>query len=129
MEVFETSIPGLGKKFTFKGSGGEFSVISKLDGTKEIYFAQGDSFVVVPMMEDEARILAMLLLESYYERKEGRAEISTGRSTLRWIYVEEDEDIPLNEYMRNALFLIRNGKLERDLSIKPRKGDLILAGD
>ncbi|MCI4434327.1 MAG: hypothetical protein RXP30_02260 [Thermoplasmata archaeon] len=129
MEIFETPLPGLGTKVTFKGQSGEFSVISKFDGSKEIYFVHNENIVVLPLQEEEARILAMLLLETYYQKKEGKNEINLGKSILKWIPVYNDIDMPLRDYMNNALFLIREGKIERNMEIKPKKGDIIVAGE
>jgi hypothetical protein len=84
---------------------------------------------VLPLQEEEARILAMLLLETYYQKKEGKNEINLGKSILKWIPVYNDIDMPLRDYMNNALFLIREGKIERNMEIKPKKGDIIVAGE
>lgn len=129
MDVQEAPVPGVGTKFTFRGPSGEFSVISKIDGSKEIYFVQNDNLVVIPLLEDEAKTLAMLLMEINYEKREGREEIRTGKSIIRWIRVDRDMEIPANEFVKDALFIIRNGRIERDLGTKPRKGDIIFAGE
>ncbi len=129
MEIYETILPGLGTKSSFMSSTGEISVISKLDGTSEIYFVHNENFFFVALSDEEAKTLALLLLECKFEKKEGNRELNLGKSKIRWVKIEKDGDSAAIEMFRNAILILREGKIERNLNLKPKSGDYILVED
>ncbi len=129
MDVVESLMPGIGIKYTFQGSYGPISVVIKTDGTKEIYFAEDSNFFVIPLSEEDAKTLSMLLMEINIEFKKGEEFLKLGKSILKWTYVNEDKNVEISKIEKNALFFIRNGKIERDLSAIARAGDIILSGE
>jgi TrkA domain protein len=71
-EIFETELPGVGKKFKLKlSSGGVVTIISHLDGKRNLYFRVRESSepVVISMHEDEARCIGGLLAGIQYTIK------------------------------------------------------------
>jgi len=129
MEIIESMVPGIGVKYSFQSDHGQFSVVVKPDGSKEIYYQENSNFYVLPLSDDEARTLAMLLLETPLKIISGKGEMSVGKSMLRWITVNEETKDRIIDVDKNAIIFIRAGKIERDLSQKVKAGDIILSGD
>jgi len=79
--------------------------------------------------DEEARVIAMLLLESPVKIVRGESEVSFGKSILRWINVNEEKNEKIIEIDKNAIAFIRDGRIERDLNQKAKIGDIILSGE
>ncbi|MGC8565677.1 MAG: hypothetical protein ACP5R0_02255 [Thermoplasmata archaeon] len=129
MEISESIVPGIGLKYAFQGLRGQFSVVIKHDGSKEIYYSENGNFQVMQLSDEEARAIAMLLLESPVKIVKGESEVSFGKSILRWINVNEEKNEKIIEIDKNAIAFIRDGRIERDLNQKAKIGDIILSGE
>lgn len=129
MEIMESMVPGIGVKYSFQSDHGEFSVVMKPDGSKEIYYHENSNFYVLPLSNDEAKALAMLLLETPLKIISGKSEMSVGKSMLKWIKVNEETNSRIIDVDKNAIIFIRGGRIERDLNQKAKAGDIILSGD
>jgi|GEM_PF-1881208 len=129
MEISESMVPGIGLKYAFQGLKGQISVVIKPDGSKEIYYSENGNFQVMQFSDEEARVIAMLLLESPVKIVRGESEVSFGKSILRWINVNEEKNEKIIEIDKNAIAFIRDGRIERDLNQKAKIGDIILSGE
>lgn len=71
MEIYETELPGVGKKFTKELSNGDcISIVVHNTGKREIYFFEkGKEQVVISLDDEEARNLGAILSGAYFKPK------------------------------------------------------------
>lgn len=70
-EIYETELPGVGKKFTKELSNGDtISVVLHNIGKREIYFFEkGKEQVVISLTDEEARNIGTILSGAYFKPK------------------------------------------------------------
>ncbi|MGC8663075.1 MAG: hypothetical protein ACP5SF_00445 [Thermoplasmata archaeon] len=129
MDITESLMPGIGMKYTFQSVNGQISVVIKSDGFKEIYYAEDSNFLVIPLSEEDAKVLSMLLLETSVNFKQGESTLNLGKSILKWVFVKEDKNEPIFKVEKNSIIFIRNGKIEKNLNDLAKAGDIILSGE
>lgn len=95
LEVKESDLPAIGKKFTVETEAEETIVIVlRLDGEREVYrFLKGkeEPESVINFTEEEARTIGNILAGAYFEPVHEKAvELVMKELSMEWIKVEED---------------------------------------
>lgn len=93
MTVYETEVPGVGKKFELDVGGGERLVILiHHDGTREVYRrpeADADSEKLFALSGQQARQFGSILEGAYFQPVELDAtQVTLGDSLIEWLDVE-----------------------------------------
>ena len=93
MEIRETDLPGVGRKFTFETTGkDEIVIVIHATGKRELFrFSRGEDepASVVELTNDEAHKIGAILSGGYYEpvREDAMLQIMQGLH-LRWVRIE-----------------------------------------
>lgn len=93
VEVKETDLPAIGKKFTIEAESGEtVVVVVRLNGERELYRFTEDKEIPVSettFTEDEARTVGSILAGSYFQPvQEPTTELLMKDMTMEWVKVE-----------------------------------------
>ena len=94
VEVIESTLPGVGRKYIMKlRSGGSVTVISKPDGTREMYHFKGKDDIpcdTVQFNTEEAQQFATLLGANFSKPAlKEEIELVLGKLQLEWITLAE----------------------------------------
>lgn len=94
VEVIESTLPGVGRKYVMKlRTGGSVTVISKPDGTREMYHFKGKDDIpcdTVHFNPEEAQQFATLLGANFARPAlKEEIELVLGKLQLEWITLEE----------------------------------------
>jgi len=87
-EIFESELPGVGKKYTVKLEEGTLTVILHEDGRREIvYERDGEDAVIITLSDELARKLALILAGAYFTPAplEAIGSVISGRVRLEWV--------------------------------------------
>lgn len=118
MEVHETDLPGIGRKFSLEtAEGAEVVVVIHATGKREVFRfapAEDEPETVLELSDDEAHKVGAILAGSYFEpvREEAVLQIMQGLH-LRWVRVE-----------RGSRMI---GRSLRDLEVRRRTGASVIA--
>jgi len=98
MTVYETDLPGVGRKFELDhGDDGRIVVVLHHDGRREVFrrpSPEADSEKLFDLDIDEARRLATVLQGTTFETVDTDAlSVPLGGSIIEWIEVSEDSDL------------------------------------
>jgi TrkA domain protein len=138
MKVFETHLPGVGKRYTAAfPSGGEFVVLVHNDGRRETFWrdaSDADGEDLFELTASQARKLAEIFDGSYFHPVEEGLEEAFEDARIRWIEVDDASPIA-NRRIRETQLRSRTGasilavqRGERTLS-NPDPDTEIRAGD
>lgn len=139
MEVREHDLPGVGKKFALKTSGGaRMTVIIHNTGHREIYhFEEGDDFPshAVRLEDSEARKLGAILGGAYFQPAVAESmEMVFEQLTVEWMRVDPGSPLAGKTIQEAAvrkrtgasvIAILRGGKALPN----PQPSDVIQAGD
>ncbi|MHC4198184.1 MAG: cation:proton antiporter regulatory subunit [Planctomycetota bacterium] len=142
VEVKETDLPAIGKKFTIESESGEtVIVVVRLNGERELYRFTEDKEIPISettFTEDEARTVGSILAGSYFQPvQEPTVELLLKDMTMEWVKVEpgsvlEDKTIGELAVRRKTgvsiISILRKGKVIPNPLAKHtmRKGDTIV---
>jgi TrkA domain protein len=95
LEVKETDLPAIGKKFTIETETGETIVIViRLDGERELYRFLKDKEEpesVINFTEEESRTIGNLLAGAYFEPVHEKAvELVMKELSMEWVKIKKD---------------------------------------
>ncbi|MDS0258237.1 potassium transporter TrkA [Haloarcula sp. S1CR25-12] len=112
MRVFETELPGVGRRYTVRfGDGGEFVVLIHNDGNRETFWRDdpdGDSDRLFQTTEPQARKLAEIFDGTYFHTVAEDLDDAFENARIRWI--EIDSTSPLaDETLRGTGLRTRSG--------------------
>lgn len=117
MRVFETQLPGVGRRYTMEfADGGSLVVLLRNNGTREVYWRdepEDDSDPLFAVSEAQARTLGDILQGTYFEPVDDDLDEALTDARIRWVEVPADSPI--------ACGTIREG------AIRSRTGASILA--
>lgn len=125
VEVKETDLPAIGKKFTIEAESGETVVIVvRLNGEREVYRFTGDKDIPVSettFTEEESRTIGSILAGTYFQPvKEKAVELLMKEMAMEWVKVEpgsilEDKTIGELAIRRetgvSVISILRKGKV------------------
>lgn len=118
MDVKESTLPEIGTKYQFKTKGVTVFVISKLDGSKQIYFEdQEGKQSVISLEESDAKILGTILLDIY---------INNLKNSINVRAPANDEIDKRSGEIRGFMGIIRDKKYLTQEDLKIEKDDLIV---
>lgn len=118
MTVYETDVPGVGKKFELEMAGGErLVVLIHHDGKREVYRrpdADADSEKLFTVAGEQARQLGSILEGAYFQPVQlDDVQVPLGDAIIEWVDV--DPDSPLV------------GQTLREASIRQQTGASVIA--
>ena len=98
MTVYETEVPGVGRKFEFElGDGSRLVVLLHHDGRRELFVRErpeADSERVADLTGEQARQLGAVLSGAYFQPVEfSNASVPLGDAILEWVTVPEDSPV------------------------------------
>lgn len=138
MRVFETELPGVGKRYTVRfGDGGEFVVLIHNDGHRETFWrddAAGDSERLFELTEPQARKLAEIFDGTYFHAVAEDLDDAFENARLRWIAIGASSPL-VGQTLRETGVRSRTGvsvlAIQRgaDTIANPDPDTGILAGD
>lgn len=125
VEVKETDLPAIGKKFTIEAESGEtVVVVVRLNGEREVYRFTEDKEIPVSettFTEEEARTIGSILAGTYFHPvKEKAVELLMKEMAMEWVKVEpgsmlEDKTIGELAIRRetgvSVISILRKGKV------------------
>jgi TrkA domain protein len=118
MEIIESDLPGIGKKFVVNlEEGGTVTIVIHHDGNRELYYQKDDQSFVFTMNDEEARTISSILAGAYFRPKhvEDSKYPMGGDIFVTWIKVKKS--ITLGELKATektgcyVAAVIRNGDL------------------
>ncbi|MFC7068858.1 cation:proton antiporter regulatory subunit [Halobaculum lipolyticum] len=138
MRVFETELPGVGRRYsvTFP-DGGQFVIVHRNDGRRRTYWrgdAEGDSEPLFELTESQARTIGELFDGSYFSPVAADLEDAFEEAPIRSIRIEPESPVA-GETIRQtgmrsrtgaSILAIRRGD---DLLSNPDPDTTIRAGD
>ncbi|WP_435360984.1 cation:proton antiporter regulatory subunit [Haloarchaeobius sp. DFWS5] len=96
MKVFETHLPGVGKRYTISfPTGGEFIVVLHTDGRRQTFWREedaADSQELFETTESQARKLAEIFDGTYFDGDD-HLEEALENARIRWVSVGEDSPV------------------------------------
>ncbi|SFR32237.1 cation:proton antiporter regulatory subunit [Halogeometricum limi] len=112
MRVFETQVPGVGRRYTLRfPAGGEFVVLLRNDGGRKTYWRENQSVdgdALFEVSESESRKIAEIFDGTYFAPVEDGLREALHDARVRW--VEVDDDSPLaNRTIRETGIRSRTG--------------------
>lgn len=117
MKVFETELPGVGKRYTLSfPEGGAFVVVIENDGTRRAYWredADADSDPLFEATEHEARKIAEVFDGTYFHPVDDGLEDAFDDARIRWLEVGDGSPLA--------------GATIRESSLRSRTGVTVLA--
>jgi TrkA domain protein len=118
MQIMETDLPGIGKKYTLSTrSGVTYSVIIHSSGKREIYRFEQDQDVpssVTELTDEEARQVGSILSGSYFQPTVvDKTELVMKEMIIEWFALEESSPLA--------------GHSIRELAIRKKSGASIIA--
>lgn len=96
MKVYETQLPGVGRRYTLSfPAGGEFVVVVHNDGRRRTYWRSGDadSEPLFETTESQARKVAEIFDGTYFHPVEESLEDALEDARIRWVAVGEEASI------------------------------------
>lgn len=95
MTVYETEVPGVGRKFELEiGEGERLVVILHHDGKRDVYrrpSAEADSEQLFSLSGDEARKLGSILEGAYFQPVElDQVSVPLGEAIIEWHTIDDD---------------------------------------
>lgn len=98
MTVYETEVPGVGRKFEFElGDGSRLVVLLHHDGRRELFVRErpeADSERVADLTGEQARQLGAVLSGAYFQPVEfSNASVPLGDAILEWVTVPEGSPV------------------------------------
>jgi TrkA domain protein len=112
MRVFETYVPGVGRRYTLRfPSGGEFVVLLHDDGRRRTYWRgeeADDSEALFEVSESQARKIAEIFDGTYLHPVEGDLNETLRDARLKWVEVTDDSPVA-NRSIREAGIRSRTG--------------------
>ena len=114
IELFETRLPGIGVKYSFRTAhGGRLTVIQHNEGLREIYFFRraddDEPTAVIQLEDDEARQLGAIVGGAYERPKiVEELEMALGELTIEWIPVPDDSPA-IGKSLAECAFRARTG--------------------
>jgi TrkA domain protein len=98
MTVYETDIPGVGRKFEVELGGGERAVVvHHHDGRREVFRRadpEADSEQVFDLTATEARQIGSILTGAHFESVDaGDLSVPLGDAIIEWIELSEDSPV------------------------------------
>ncbi|WP_435066067.1 cation:proton antiporter regulatory subunit [Halobaculum sp. EA56] len=138
MRVFETELPGVGRRYTASfPDGGQFVILHHNDGRRRTYWrgdAAADSEPLFELTESQARKVAELFDGSYFTPVSEDLDDAFENAPIRWIEVDADAPVAgrslretrLRSETGVSVLAIRRGD---DLLANPGPDTEIRAGD
>lgn len=143
MEVYETDVPGVGRKFEMPIDDGErLIVLIHHNGKRELFVrpSEGaDSERVASLTGNQARKLGTILEGSYFQPVElDQVQVPLGEAIIEWVDVEDDSPI-VGQTLRNcdargrtgvSIIAIQRGEetlANPDPDVEVRAGDILVA--
>jgi len=99
MNVKESDLPGVGKKFTLETDGGEVIIIIHNEGRREVFTRANpdeDSEKVLEMSDKESRIFGSILEGAYFQPTKDdsiEATLTDDENLLEWLTVEKGSSL------------------------------------
>ncbi|MFD1646443.1 cation:proton antiporter regulatory subunit [Haloarchaeobius litoreus] len=98
MTVYETDVPGVGRKFELEvGEGARLVVLMHHDGRRELFHRpnpDADSQRIVDLDGETARQLGAILTGAYFQPIElDRTQVPLGEAILEWVEIGEGSSI------------------------------------
>ncbi|MBV0923936.1 potassium transporter TrkA [Halomicroarcula limicola] len=117
MRVYETDLPGVGRRYAVEfPDGGRLTVLVGNDGTRETYWREdgdGDSDRLFSLTEGQARKLAEIYDGTYFEPAPEGVDDVLRDARIRWVGVGSDDPVV--------------GRTIGETGIRSRTGALVLA--
>ncbi|MFC4452046.1 MULTISPECIES: cation:proton antiporter regulatory subunit [Halorussus] len=112
MKVFETQLPGVGRRYTLSfPTGGEFVIVVHNNGRRETYWredADGDSEQLFEATESQARKIAEIFDGTYFHPVGEGLEDAFEDARIKWIEVGQTSPIA-NQPIRQTQLRSRTG--------------------
>lgn len=112
MKVFETHLPGIGRRYTLRfPTGGEFVVVLGDDGARTTYWrpeADTDGEELFEVTESQARKIAEIFDGTYLHPVGPELEEAFENARIRWIAVDDDSRLA-NTRIRETGLRTRTG--------------------
>lgn len=139
MDVYESNLPGVGKKFEVDlASGEQITVLTHYNGKRDVYKQtddDGENAKIFSVTDQEARQLGTILEGAHYQPIETeQVAMPLGNSTLEWITIDEESPL-LRTELREANIRHQTGvsviaiQREDETIPNPGPGFTIRAGD
>lgn len=139
MTVYETDVPGVGKKFEVEIGGDERLVLLlHHDGKREVFRKadpNADAERLFTLSGDRARKVGAILQGAYFQPVEtSEVEVPLGEAIIEWIDVEDDSSL-VDQSLAEARIRERTGAsiiaIQRDSETLPNPGpeEAVDAGD
>ncbi|WP_254273469.1 cation:proton antiporter regulatory subunit [Haloarcula marina] len=97
MRVFETDLPGVGRRYTVTfPDGGQLTVLVQNDGPRETYWRgddDGDSARLFSLSPAQARKLAEIYDGTYFEPAREGIDHALEDARIRWVEVADDDPV------------------------------------
>ncbi|WP_435359087.1 cation:proton antiporter regulatory subunit [Haloarchaeobius sp. DFWS5] len=98
MTVYETDVPGVGRKFEVElDDDGRLVVLLHHDGRRELYHRESpeaDSTRLASLSGEQARQVGAILGGAYFQPVElGTAQVPLGEAIIEWVTIDEDSQL------------------------------------
>ncbi|WP_439027094.1 cation:proton antiporter regulatory subunit [Haloarchaeobius sp. DT45] len=98
MTVYETDVPGVGRKFEVElDDGGRLVVLLHHDGRREVFHRsepEADSTRIASLSGEQARQLGAILGGAYFQPVElPQPEVPLGDAIIEWVTIDEDSTL------------------------------------
>ena len=99
MNIKESDLPGVGKKFTLETDGDEVIIIIHNEGRREVFTRANpdeDSEKILELTDKEARLFGSILEGAYFQPTKDdsiEATLTDDDNLLEWLTVEEDSPL------------------------------------
>lgn len=118
MDVKESDLPQIGTKYQFATRAGTVFVISKFDGSKQIYFEDKEGMQsVISLEESDAKVLGAILLDIYLNNLKNKIDVRAPN---------KDEIDKISSEIKGCIGIIREKKYLSQENLKIEKEDLIV---